>query len=57
MATRPRLAIYNHVLLLGTATDDELMRVTRAAYAGRVEMGVDLTVIDVADTISVRRLK
>jgi ribonuclease Z len=51
---RPRLAIYNHVLSLGTASDEELMAVTEAAYNGRVEMGVDL---DVADAISVRRLK
>jgi ribonuclease Z len=56
-ASRPRLAVYNHVLLLGAASDKELMTVTGAAYDGRVEMGVDLTVIDVADTISVRRLK
>jgi hypothetical protein len=33
------------------------MTATRDAYTGRVEMGVDLTVIDVADAISVHSLK
>ena len=56
-ATKPRLAIYSHVLLLGSASDEAVMATTRAGYSGRVEMGVDLTVIDVADTIATRQLK
>ena len=42
-------------LLLCTASDEELMTTTRAAYSGRVEMRVDLAVIDVPDTMSGRR--
>jgi hypothetical protein len=33
------------------------MAATRKIYSGRVEMGTDLTVIDVGDNISVRRSK
>jgi len=38
-------------------SDDDVMAATRKAYSGRVEMGTDLTVIEIGDTISVRRSK
>lgn len=56
-AARPGLAIYSHIGLLGSASDEDLMAVTRASYAGRVELGEDLTVIDIGDTIAIRRLR
>src|SRR5262249_40310939 len=44
---KPKLAVYSHVLLLGTASSEDVMRETRKTYGGRVEMGSDLMVIDV----------
>jgi ribonuclease Z len=56
-ATKPKLAIYSHVILFGGASDDDVMSATRKAYPGRVEMGTDLTVIEIGDGINVRRFK
>jgi ribonuclease Z len=55
-ATKPKLAIYSHLILFGVS-DDDVMAATSKLYSGRVEMGTDLTVIEVGDTISVRRSK
>ena len=55
-AARPKLAIYSHVILFG-ATDDDVMAATRKVYGGRVEMGTDLTVIEVGDNINVQHRK
>lgn len=55
-ATKPKLAIYSHVILFGGASDDDVMTATRKAYPGRVEMGADLTVIEIGDEIKVRRI-
>ena len=55
-ATKPKLAIYSHVVLYGVS-DDDVMAATRKVYSGRVEMGTDLTVIEIADNINVRRSK
>jgi len=55
-AAKPKLAIYCHVLLLGTVSDDDVMAATRRAYAGRVEMGTDLTVIEITDKVNVLHL-
>jgi ribonuclease Z len=56
-AAKPKLAVYSHVILFGSASDDDVMTVTRKVYNGRVEMGMDLTVIDIGDDIKVRRSK
>ena len=56
-AAKPRLAIYSHVILFGSASDNDVMAATRKAYTGRVEMGKDLTVIEISDNITVRLSK
>ncbi len=56
-ATKPKLAIYSHVIMFGGASVDEVMTATQKAYPGRVEMGTDLTVIEIGDGIKVHRLK
>jgi ribonuclease Z len=56
-ATKPKLAIYSHVILFGGASDDDVMSATRKAYSGRVEMGTDLSVIEIGDNITVRPFK
>ena len=55
-ATKPKLAIYSHLILFGVS-DDDVMAATRKVYSGRVEMGTDLTVIEIGDNITVRRSK
>jgi ribonuclease Z len=55
-AAKPKLAIYSHLILFGASADD-LVAATQKVYGGRVEMGTDLTVIEVGDTISIRRPK
>jgi ribonuclease Z len=55
-AAKPKLAIYCHVLLLGAVSADDVMSATRRTYTGRVEMGTDLTVIEITDGINVRHL-
>lgn len=50
----PRLAVYSHIIQ-PSATEADLLPPTRSVYAGRVEVGVDLMVIVVGDTIEVRR--
>jgi ribonuclease Z len=55
-ATKPKLAIYSHLILFGSSAADALTA-TQKVYGGRVEMGTDLTVIEVGDSINVRRPK
>jgi ribonuclease Z len=59
--TRPRLAVYSHVVLLTTDPAfprpdvAELMPRTRSTYGGPLEVGEDLMVIEVGREIRVRR--
>jgi len=55
-AAKPKLAIFNHLIPFGASAADALAA-TQKIYSGRVEMGTDLTVIEVGDTISIRRPK
>ena len=55
-AAKPKLAIYSHLILFGSSADDALAA-TQKVYGGRVEMGTDLTVIEVGDSSNVRRPK
>lgn len=52
--TRPRLAVYSHIVQ-PTATEMDLIPGTRTTYDGRVEVGEDLMVITVGQTIVVQR--
>jgi ribonuclease Z len=52
--TTPRLAVYSHIVL-PTATEQDLIPPTRETYAGPVELGEDLMVIEVGQRIEVRR--
>ena len=58
---RPRLAVYSHVVLLTTdrafppPDEAELLTRTRTTYAGPLEIGEDLMVIEIGPEIRVRR--
>jgi ribonuclease Z len=52
---RPKLAVYNHLLLFGGATAHHLIPLTRRNYAGPLEVGEDLMRIDIGDEVIARR--
>lgn len=52
--TNPRLAVFSHIVQ-PDASEEDLIPPTRKHYAGRVEVGEDLMVIEVAEKIEVRR--
>lgn len=49
--TRPRLAVYNHILLFGDATDADLIPATRATYDGPLVLGEDLMRFDIGEEV------
>lgn len=51
---KPRLAVYSHIIP-PSATESDLIAPTRKTYSGPVELGEDLTVIDVGEKIDVRK--
>ena len=51
---KPRLAVYSHIGR-PSASEQHLVPPTRKTYAGSLEVGEDLMVIDVGDEIKVRR--
>ena len=51
---KPKLAVYSHICL-PNATEQELLSPTRKTYAGPLELGEDLMVIEVGERIEVRR--
>jgi ribonuclease Z len=50
----PRLAVYTHIIPV-TATAQDIIPPTRKTYAGPLEAGEDLMVIDIGDKVEVRR--
>jgi ribonuclease Z len=52
--TKPKLALYSHIVR-PTATEQEIIAPTRKTYAGPLELGEDLMVIEVGDRVTVRR--
>ena len=51
---KPKLAVYSHICL-PAATDQDLLPPTRKTYAGPLEVGEDLMVIEVGENIDVRK--
>jgi ribonuclease Z len=52
--TRPRLAVYSHIVQ-ADASEQDLLPPTRRTYSGAVEVGEDLMVIRVGETVEVHR--
>ena len=52
--TKPKLAVYSHICL-PTATEQDLLPSTRKTYAGPLELGEDLMVIEVGEKVEVRK--
>jgi ribonuclease Z len=50
----PKLAVYTHIIPV-TAAEKDLIPPTRKTYAGPLEMGEDLMVIDIGDRVTVHR--
>jgi len=46
---QPALAVYSHIILVGGPSVDDLVRRTRATYAGALQVGSDLMTIDVTE--------
>ena len=60
--TKPKLAAYTHLVLLGTETIlsptiAEIVAETRQTYGGPLVVGEDLMAFEIGDTVSVRRFK
>ena len=51
---KPRMAVYSHIVP-STATEQDIIPLTRKIYAGAVELGEDLMVIEVGEKIEIRR--
>ena len=51
---KPKLAVYSHICMPG-ATEEDLIPATRKAYPGPLELGQDLMVIDVGESIGIRK--
>jgi ribonuclease Z len=51
---QPKLAVYSHIVR-PSATEQDLLGPTRKSYAGPLELGEDLMVIDIGSIVTVRR--
>jgi len=51
---KPKLAVYSHICT-PSATEEDLVPATRKTYAGQLELGEDLMVIDIGETVRVRK--
>jgi hypothetical protein len=52
--TKPKLAVYSHIVL-PNALEQDLIPPTRKTYSGPLELGEDLMVIEVGESVEVRR--
>jgi ribonuclease Z len=52
---KPKLAVYNHLLLFGGATADDLIPATRKKYQGLLVVGEDLLRIEITDGVETYR--
>lgn len=48
---KPKLAVYNHLLLFGSATPEDLVPMTRKTYAGPLIVGEDLMQIEIGEEV------
>ena len=53
--TKPKLAAYNHLLLFGGASADDLIPATRKNYSGPLVVGQDLMGFDIGENIEAGR--
>ena len=53
---RPKLAVFSHIVL-PHATAQDLIQATRNNYTGPLELGEDLDVIEVGETVTLHRVK
>ena len=51
---KPKLAVYNHLLLFGGARAQDLVPATRQKYAGPLVVGEDLLQIDIGENVEAR---
>ena len=54
---KPRLAVFNHLLLFGGATAEDLIPATRKIYSGPLAVGEDLMKISIGDTVEARMFR
>ncbi|MEE9143412.1 MAG: MBL fold metallo-hydrolase [Candidatus Binatia bacterium] len=52
---KPKLAVYNHLLLFGAATVEDLIPATRKEYSGPIMVGEDLLQIEIGESIKTNR--
>ena len=51
---KPKLAVYNHLLLFGGARAEDLIPATRHKYAGALVVGEDLLQLDIGEKVEAR---
>ena len=51
---RPRMAVFSHIIL-PSVTEQDIFPLVRKSYAGALELGEDLMVIEVGEKIEIRR--
>lgn len=54
-AVHPKLAAYSHIVKIHGLTEQDIMKKTKANYAGAVIMGEDLMSFSVGDSVSVNK--
>jgi ribonuclease Z len=52
---KPKLAVYNHLLLFGDARVEDLIPATRRNYSGPLLVGEDLMRIEIGDSVETQR--
>lgn len=52
---KPKLAVYNHLLLFGDATAEDLVPATRKNYSGPLIVGEDLLRIEIGENVEAHR--
>jgi ribonuclease Z len=54
---KPKLAVYNHLLLFGGATAEDLLPATRKSYSGPLIVGEDLLRLDIGEKVEAHRFR